>query len=249
MAERNPSGRDRDDQSMREAAPAGATEAQARTGQQQRGGGASTERQGGEGRGTTERERPLSTTREGARGTGLARMSEPGGALMPWGMGGSPFTLMHRVIDDMDRMFENFGFGRLGSIASPRLSALTPWSDVGDFFRPTTAALWAPPLEVFERGNTMVVRAELPGVSKEDVNVEVEDGALTISGERRHEQEESREGYYHSERRYGAFSRSIPLPEGVDANQVEAKFRDGVLEITVPKPEGESARRRRVEIR
>lgn len=248
MAERNPSGRD--DQSMREAAPAGATETQPRTGQQQRG-GTGSERQGAEARGTAERERPLSTSREVSRGrgTGLTRLSEPGGALMPWGMGGSPFRLMHRMIDEMDRLFENFGFGRLGLIGPSRFSALSPWSDIDDVFSSTRTAVWAPPIEVLERDNKVVVRAELPGVSKEDINVEVEEGVLTISGERRQEEEESREGYFRSERRYGAFSRSIPLPEGVDTEQVEANFRDGVLEIALPKPEGASARRRRIEIR
>jgi HSP20 family protein len=97
-------------------------------------------------------------------------------------------------------------------------------------------AAWAPRVEVAERGGKLVVRAELPGVAKKDVQVELRDDALAIRGERHQEREERRKGFYRSERSYGTFYREIPLPAGTDAEQVAATFRDGVLEITLPAP-------------
>jgi HSP20 family protein len=108
-------------------------------------------------------------------------------------------------------------------------------------------AQWAPPIEVLERDDKLVVRAELPGLSKDDVKVEVTDDLLTIEGERREEREETREGYRHSERRYGRFSRSLPLPEGVSPEDVRCTFQNGVLEVTMPAPQVEK-RGRRIEI-
>jgi len=89
-----------------------------------------------------------------------------------------------------------------------------------------------------------VIRADLPGLSKDDVNVEMNDDAITISGERRNENEEQREGYYRSERSYGSFYRQIPLPEGVNPKDAQATFRDGVLEITLKAPQLKSQKRR-----
>ena len=93
--------------------------------------------------------------------------------------------------------------------------------------------VWSPQIETFEREGQLVVRADLPGLKKDDVNVEITDDAITISGERRNEDEERREGYYRSERSYGSFFRSIPLPEGVNAEDANATFNNGVLEITM----------------
>jgi HSP20 family protein len=104
-----------------------------------------------------------------------------------------------------------------------------------------------PQIEVFERENQFVIGADLPGVKKDDLNIEVTNDMLTISGERRDERDENREGYRHSERRYGRFYRSIPLPEGVTADNVQANYQHGVLEITMPKPQREQ-RGRRIEI-
>ena len=104
-----------------------------------------------------------------------------------------------------------------------------------------------PPIEVLERDDRLVVRAELPGLSKDDVKVEVTDDLLTIVGERREEREETREGYRHSERRYGRFSRSVPLPEGVSPEDVRCTFQNGALEITMPAPQ-RVERSRRIEI-
>ena len=89
-------------------------------------------------------------------------------------------------------------------------------------------------MEIFEREGHLVVRADLPGLTEDDVHVEVTDEALTIEGERRSEHEERQGGVFRSERRYGAFRRQIPLPEGVNADQVTASFKDGVLESRCP---------------
>ena len=83
---------------------------------------------------------------------------------------------------------------------------------------------WAPLIEVFQRGDRIIIRADLPGVSKEDIHVEMGNDSITIQGERRQEHEESREDYFHSERSYGRFFRHIRLPEGIEADKAEANF-------------------------
>lgn len=82
-----------------------------------------------------------------------------------------------------------------------------------------------------------MLRADLPGLDRDDVEIEVKDGVLTVSGERKAEHEDKGEGYHRVERSFGRFSRSLGLPQGVDAGQVEASFERGVLEVKVPKPE------------
>jgi HSP20 family protein len=93
------------------------------------------------------------------------------------------------------------------------------------------------------------VRAELPGLKKDDIQVELKEDVITIQGSRKEEHEEEREGYYHSEREYGQFYRTIPLPEGVISESAQASFKDGVLEITMQAPPAEATRGRRVEIK
>ena len=97
-------------------------------------------------------------------------------------------------------------------------------------------ATWAPPVEVRERDGNLVVHAELPGLNKEDVKVEVTNEGLVIQGERKREHEEDRGGVHRSERSYGAFYRLIPLPEGANIDQAKAQFNNGVLEVSVPIP-------------
>jgi HSP20 family protein len=94
-----------------------------------------------------------------------------------------------------------------------------------------------------EEGDHYVLRADLPGLSEDDVNVELDDNVLTISGERKSEHEHRKEGYYRIERAAGAFSRSLTLPEGIDPDSVQARFEKGVLEVRVPKPEQRKPRR------
>src|SRR4051794_16712683 len=100
-----------------------------------------------------------------------------------------------------------------------------------------TLRRWMPAMDLVETGDHFVLRADLPGLSEQDVNIEVEDRVLTVSGERKAEHESTKEGYHRVERAFGAFSRSLTLPEGIDPEAVEASFDKGVLEVRIPKPE------------
>lgn len=95
---------------------------------------------------------------------------------------------------------------------------------------------WIPAMDLTERGDEYVLRADLPGLSSEDVDIEVKDDVLTISGERRSEHEEQGEGFHRIERSFGRFSRSLDLPAGIAPDSVSAHFENGVLEVRVPKP-------------
>jgi len=106
-----------------------------------------------------------------------------------------------------------------------------------------TGRRWIPAMDLVEHDDEYVLRADLPGVSDDDVKLEVEQNVLTISGERNSEHETQREGYHRIERASGSFSRSLTLPEGVDAEAVQATFERGVLEVHVPKPEQPKPRR------
>jgi HSP20 family protein len=98
------------------------------------------------------------------------------------------------------------------------------------------ARRWVPPMDLVETDDHLVLRADLPGMKRDDVEIEIKDGALTVSGERKAEHEENAEGYYRVERAYGRFSRSLTLPDGIEPDAVEAHFQDGVLEVRIPKP-------------
>ena len=102
---------------------------------------------------------------------------------------------------------------------------------------------WIPAMDLVETDNDFVLRADLPGLTEGDVNIELEDNVLTVSGERKSEHEERQEGYYRVERAAGSFSRSLALPEGVDADAIRASFENGVLEIHIPKPEERKPRK------
>jgi HSP20 family protein len=95
---------------------------------------------------------------------------------------------------------------------------------------------WLPAMDLVEEGNDLVLRADLPGMSKEDVSIEVKDGVLTISGERRREYDAKEGSHFRVERSYGRFSRSMTLPEGIESDRISADFDRGVLEVRVPKP-------------
>jgi HSP20 family protein len=164
-----------------------------------------------------------------------------------YGATGSPFSLMRRMAEDMDRLFEDFGLGLPGFALAPALSNPSLQGRGG-----STNALqrgWIPQIETFRRGDKLVLRADLPGLRKEDVSVEIEDGILTISGERSNENEEDRDGFYHSERSYGHFQRSLALPEGITGESCDATFKDGVLEVTIPVPKQAEKSARKVQIR
>ena len=134
-----------------------------------------------------------------------------------------PFELMRRFTDELDRAFEGLGIAR--------------GAGGGEI------QMWTPSVEVFERDNNLVVRAELPGLDKDDVKVELTDDGLVIEGERRREHEERLEGGYRSEIEYGRFYRQIPLPEGVNVDQAQARMNNGVLEVAIPMAETRRQRR------
>jgi HSP20 family protein len=95
---------------------------------------------------------------------------------------------------------------------------------------------WVPAMDLVETNDHLVLRADLPGMTKDDVELEVKDGVLTVSGERKAEHEEKSEGFYRVERAFGRFSRSLSVPDGIDAEAISADFEDGVLEVRIPKP-------------
>jgi HSP20 family protein len=102
---------------------------------------------------------------------------------------------------------------------------------------------WMPPVDLVEAEDHFVLKADLPGLAEGDVNIEVQDGTLTISGERKAEHEQREKGWYRIERSFGRFSRSLTLPDGVDPDRIEASFSHGVLEVRIPKPEERKPRR------
>lgn len=102
---------------------------------------------------------------------------------------------------------------------------------------------WSPAMDLVETDDHFVLRADLPGVSEDDVKIELEDNVLTLSGERKAAHQESKEGYYRVERAYGSFSRTLTLPEGVNADSISANFDRGVLEVRIPKPEQRKPRK------
>lgn len=162
--------------------------------------------------------------------TDVARRTERG--LAPRESLFEPFRMMDRVFDDV------FG-GRLPARRFGR-SWLRPHS--------TDLEAWAPAVEVFHRHNELVVRAELPGLTKDDIKVDVTDDHISLRGERKLEHKEEKDGVFRSERSYGSFYREIPLPEGTIPDQAKANFKNGVLEITMPAPPEQVRLGRRLEV-
>jgi HSP20 family protein len=145
------------------------------------------------------------------------------------------FASLRQMTSELDRMFEGFEWPAF------------KWPSMR--FGPVFAgAGWFPEIDVFARDNRLVTRVDLPGMKKEDVKVEIVDGRLTIAGERKLESEENKENFYRSERQYGSFYRSVPLPEGARLEDVKATFSDGVLEISVPLPAKPEKKAQRVEV-
>ena len=150
------------------------------------------------------------------------------------GYGSGPFSTMRRISDEMDRLFDSFGFGRGFFPPEFGQGAQARYGDLG------ATALWAPHVDVVERDGKLLISADLPGVKKEDVKVEINPDSVTLQGQRRQEKSSSDRGFYQSERSYGSFYRTIPLPEGVNTEKASATFRDGVLQIEVPAPSQQS---------
>jgi HSP20 family protein len=165
-----------------------------------------------------------------------ALMANP--ALMTRAFMSNPFAFADAMSQEMDRLFSTAG----GDLMT------TGGRQTGSGARGRGPMQWVPAMEIRQRDDGLVIHADLPGLTPDDVHVELENGVLTISGERRDSSEDRQEGRYHSERSYGAFSRSIALPEGIDEDQVNARFENGVLEVTVPTPQHQQQRGRRVPI-
>ena len=146
----------------------------------------------------------------------------------------SPFGMMRHFADEIDRVFSSMLGGR-----SP-LSAMSP-------FELIAAGGWVPAIESFEQDGNIVLRTDLPGMRPEDVKVEVTGDELVISGERVHEKQETKGGFY-SERQYGCFERRVTLPEGCDPEKIDATFEDGVLTVCVAAPE-EKQKGRTIEVK
>ena len=108
---------------------------------------------------------------------------------------------------------------------------------------PAASQRWVPEMDLVESDDHYVLKADLPGMKQDDVSIEFNDGALTISGERKAEYERKEKGYFRLERSFGKFSRSLTLPDGVDPDAITASFHDGVLEVHIPKPEERKPRR------
>jgi len=137
----------------------------------------------------------------------------------------NPFQMMRRFSKNMERLFEDFGGFNFPTFFKTDFAPFRMEFDNGE---------WVPQIEVLQNNGQFIVRADLPGLTKDDVKVELTDDVLTISGERKEEKEEKREGFYRSERSYGSFYRQIPLPQGANTENAAATFHNGVLEITMP---------------
>jgi HSP20 family protein len=159
-------------------------------------------------------------------------MSEKKTAVMSRGSARDPFGLIRQMTSELDRMVNDW---------SP-----TRWPFVqGSMAEPVA---WSPKIDVFERDNRLVTRVDLPGLKREDVTVEVTNGRLALSGERKRETEEKKDNIYRCEREYGSFYRVVPLPSGVNLQDIKATFADGVLEVSIPVPAKAAADVRKVEI-
>jgi len=121
-------------------------------------------------------------------------------------------------VSEMSRVFDNMLGGLVRRSGGQQRAEVTEW---------------APAIDVVTEDGDLVIKAELPGVKQEDVDITLQDNVLTVSGQRKAEQEEERGGYYVRERQYGSFSRSLTVPEGVDESKIHARYENGVLKVTV----------------
>jgi len=153
-------------------------------------------------------------------------------AVTPW----RPFMDFARWDRDMDRMMEDF-FGRRAR----------PWWPER-WFRREDLEVKAPTMDVYEEKDDIVVKAELPGMDKENIEVNLTDHTLTIKGEKKKEEEVKEENYYRSERSYGSFFRTLELPASVHGEKVKAAFKNGILEVRMPKTEEAKAKEIKVKI-
>jgi HSP20 family protein len=137
--------------------------------------------------------------------------------------GSNPFAELSRMQRDMEELAERF-FG-------------------GDVTAGAGMTTFAPPIDIVDRGNEIVVRADLPGMEQKDIQIELQDGVLTIRGERKEERDQEADNYRWSERWDGSFMRAITLPTGIDAAKIQAQFKNGVLDVRLPKKQESSPKK------
>jgi HSP20 family protein len=153
-------------------------------------------------------------------------------SMTPW----RPFTDLTRWERDMERMFDDF-WGR----------RMRPWWPER-WSLPAVLEITPPAVDLFEEKDDIVVKAELPGMDKDNIEVNLTDHTLTIKGERKKEEEIKEENYYRSERSYGSFVRTLELPRDVHADKVKASFKNGILEVRLPKTEEAKAKEIKVKV-
>lgn len=141
-----------------------------------------------------------------------------------------PFSLFDEMQRDMARLWNQ----------------MLPWSTHEPMRVSGGTANWRPTADVYEQDNQIAVKAELPGVKKEDIDIELDRGSLIIRGQRHAEHQVRRDHYYRTERSSGSFYRRLPVPEGVKADQIQASYNDGILEVRIPRPEEEPAQSRKI---
>ena len=142
-------------------------------------------------------------------------------SLMRW----EPFQELRRMREEMDRMFE-------GMMPSPT------WA----------APMMAPAVDVYEKDGNIIVKADVPGLKKDDLEVTATEDSISLKGEFKKEEKVEEQGFYRQERRFGRFFRTIPMPTAINPDQVKASFKEGVIEVTAPKAEAEKAKEKKVPI-
>jgi HSP20 family protein len=207
-----------------------------------------TESDGTSGQGNGGSTEYQSETRQSRQGNGPGRQLEHTGrrgglqttrawpGLLGGGIPASPWDLVRRMTEEMNQLFQSLGgtgAGPAGMLPDRRQTAGTV----------ATPPLLVPRTEVIQQPDALLVRVDLPGLAPDEIDVTVEDGLLTIAGERRQEDVQEGEGFIRSELTYGTFLRTIPLPDGADEDNVQAVVRNGVLEIRIPIEQREQGRR------
>jgi len=158
------------------------------------------------------------------------------------------YTLpIHQLRNEMDQLFDRF-FGRAPMRAWPRGLFDWDWEPFRDL-RPLVPEMRMPNVDVHETDREFTIEAELAGLDEKDVELELKDDVLTLKGEKKAEKEEKKKDYHLSERSWGSFERSFHLPDGVDRDKVSAKFRNGVLTVSLPKTEKARKESRKISIR
>jgi len=136
----------------------------------------------------------------------------------------NPWREMHTLPVRINRLFDD------------------PFFRIGRLDDDSSLGMWNPVVDLYEKDDHYMITAELPGVSKDDIKIDLKDRLLTLSGERSAENEVKEENYYRRERSYGKFQRAFTLPADVDSDKIKAEFKDGVLKVEVPKPEEKKAK-------